>query len=329
MTAAEGVTAAHAAAARTTKLAVVGAGAVGTTLAYAALARGTARTVALMDLNKAKVDAEVLDLQHGQMFVPQAEIVGSDDVAVCSGADVVVLTAGAKQRPGQTRLDLAESTVELTRRILPGLVEVAPEAIFVMVTNPVDVVTYAAQKFSGLPRERVFGSGTVLDTSRLREAIARHAGVAVGNVHAYIAGEHGDSEIALWSSASVGGVPLLEWKGLSGRPRLDEALRTRIASDVVQSAYRIIGGKGATNYAIGLAGTRIIEAVLKDEHRVLPVSSYLDGYRGISDVCLSVPTLVDRRGATETFEVPLSDGELRDLRESAERVRGIQRRFGL
>ncbi|GAB3157676.1 L-lactate dehydrogenase [Myceligenerans halotolerans] len=328
MTAVGDVTAAHHAFARTTKLAVVGAGAVGTTLAYAALARGTARTVALMDVNRAKVDAEVLDLQHGQMFVPQAEIVGSDDVAVCEGADVVV-TAGAKQKHGQTRLDLAESTVSLTRQIVPALVDVAPDAIFVMVTNPVDVVTYAAQKVSGLPRERVFGSGTVLDTSRLREAIARQSGVAVGNVHAYIAGEHGDSEIALWSSASIAGVPLLEWSGLAGRPALDEELRSRIAADVVQSAYRIIEGKGATNYAIGLAGTRIIEAVLKDEHRVLPVSSYLDDYYGISDVCLSVPSLVDRRGATETIEVPLSDGELRDLRASAERVREIQRRFGL
>lgn len=328
MTAADGTATARRSA-RTTKLAVVGAGAVGTTLAYAALARGTARTVALMDTNRSKVDAEVLDLQHGQMFVPQAEIVGSDDVAVCEGADVVVVTAGAKQRPGQSRLDLAESTVGLTRELMPGLVAVAPDAVYVMVTNPVDVVTYAAQKFSGLPRERVFGSGTVLDTSRLREAIARQAGVAVGNVHAYIAGEHGDSEIALWSSASIGGVPLLDWTGLAGRPPLDEEVRTRIAADVVQSAYRIIEGKGATNYAIGLAGTRIIEAVLKDEHRVLPVSSHLDGYYGIDDVCLSVPALVGRGGATETIEIPLSGGELRDLRASAERVRAIQRRFGL
>ncbi|GAB4085012.1 L-lactate dehydrogenase [Myceligenerans cantabricum] len=329
MTAADGVTAAHQPAARTTKLAVVGAGAVGATLAYAALARGTARTVALLDVNRAKVDAEVLDLRHGQMFVPQAEVVGSDDVAVCEGADVVVVTAGAKQKPGQTRLDLAESTVGLTRKILPGIVDVAPDAILMMITNPVDVVTYAAQKFSGLPRERVFGSGTVLDTSRLRAAIAREAGVAVGNVHAYIAGEHGDSEIVLWSSASIAGVPLLEWPGLGGRSALDEAARAGIATEVVQSAYRIIEGKGATNYAIGLAATRIIEAVLQDERRVLPVSSLLDDYYGISDVCLSVPALVDRRGATETIEVPLSDDELRDLRASAEKVRAIQRGFGL
>jgi L-lactate dehydrogenase len=312
-----------------TKLAIVGAGAVGSTLAYAALTRGTARTVALMDVNKAKVDAEVLDLRHGGMFVPQVEILGSDDVEVCRDADVVVVTAGAKQQPGQTRLDLAEATVGLTRKILPGLVEVAPDAVFLMVTNPVDVVTYAAQQVSGLPPERVFGSGTVLDSSRLRAALAEYCGVAVGNVHAYIAGEHGDSETALWSSATIGGVPLLEWRALAGRPALDAAARERIATDVVESAYRVIAGKGATNYAVGLAATRIIEAVLKDEHRIMPVSSRLQDFHGISDVCLSVPSLVDARGVTETVDVPLSDDELAGLRASAEAMRAVQRRLGL
>lgn len=312
-----------------TRLAIVGAGAVGSTLAYAALARGSARTVALMDVNRAKVEAEVLDLRHGAMFIPQAEIVGSDDVEVCRDADVVVVTAGAKQHPGQTRLDLAEATVDLTRRIMPGLVEVAPEAVFIMVTNPVDVVTYAAQKVSGLPPERVLGSGTVLDSSRLRAALAEHCGVAVANVHAYIAGEHGDSEIVLWSSATIAGVPLLRWTALAGRQPLDAAARERIATDVVESAYRVIAGKGATNYAVGLAVTRIIEAVLDDEHRIMPVSSRLDGVAGISDVCLSMPSLVDRRGVTETVEVPMSDDEVAGLRASADAMRAVQRRLGL
>ncbi len=312
-----------------TRLAIVGAGAVGSTLAYAALARGAARTVALMDVDRAKVDAEVLDLRHGAMFIPQAEIVGSDDVEVCRDADVVVVTAGAKQHPGQTRLDLAEATVDLTRRIMPGLVEVAPDAVFIMVTNPVDVVTYAAQKISGLPPERVFGSGTVLDSSRLRAALAEHCGVAVANVHAYIAGEHGDSEIVLWSSATIAGVPLLQWSALAGRQPLDAAARERIATDVVESADRVIAGKGATNYAVGLAATRIIEAVLDDEHRIMPVSSRLDGFAGISDVCLSIPSLVDRRGVTETVEVPMSDDEVAGLRASADAMRAVQRRLGL
>lgn len=313
----------------TTKLAVVGAGAVGATLAFTALARGTARTVALMDVNRAKVEAEVLDLQHGGMFVPQAEVIGSDDVEVCRDADVVVVTAGAKQRPGQSRLDLAEATIALTRSILPGLVEVAPDATYLLVTNPVDVVTSAAQQVSGLPPERVFGSGTVLDSSRLRAALAQHCGVATANVHAYVAGEHGDSEIALWSSARIAGVPLLEWEPLPGRPPLDARVRRSIARDVVESAYRVIAGKGATNYAVGLAATRIVEAVLNDEHRVMPVSTRIDGFHGIDGVCLSLPTLVDARGATTVVDTPLSDEEVEGLRASAASVRTVQRRFGL
>jgi len=313
---------------RTSKLAIVGAGAVGSTLAFAALTRGSARSIALHDVNRAKVEAEVLDLRHGLMFTSPAHVTGSDDVAVCADADVVVVTAGAKQKPGQTRLDLAEGTIGLMRQILPGLVDVAPDAVYLMVTNPVDVVTYAALQISGLPRERLFGSGTVLDSSRLRAGLAERCGVAVGNVHAYIAGEHGDSEIALWSSASIGGVPLLDWAPLDGRSPLDAAVREEVHREVVDSAYRIIAGKGATNYAVGLAATRIIEAVLKDEGRIMPVSSLLDGYHGISDVCLSVPSLVDRRGVTGTLPVPMSDEELAGLRASAASVRGVLQRFG-
>jgi L-lactate dehydrogenase len=328
MAALSDIPAAQSSGSRTTKLAVVGAGAVGSTLAFAALARGSARTIALHDINRSKVEAEVLDLQHGLMFTSQAQVIGSDDVAVCADADVVVVTAGAKQKPGQTRLDLAEGTIGLMREILPGLVDVAPDATYVMVTNPVDVVTYAALQISGLPRERMFGSGTVLDSSRLRGVLAERCGVAVGNVHAYIAGEHGDSEIALWSSASIGGVPLLDWSPIDGRPPLDAEVRAAVHREVVESAYRIIAGKGATNYAVGLAGTRIIEAVLKDERRIMPVSSLLDDYYGISDVCLSVPSLVDRRGVTDNVRVPMSDDELAGLRASADSVRAVQRRFG-
>src|SRR5690606_38287120 len=187
---------------RTTKLAVVGAGSVGATLAYAALMRGAARTVALSAIDAPKVEAEALDIGHGIQFMPMADVVGSDDVSVCAGADVVVVTAGAKQKPGQSRLDLAGSTIGLMRTLLPQLVEVAPDAVYLMVTNPVDAVTYAALKISGLPAHQLFGSGTVLDSSRLRYLLAQHTGVAVQNIHAYIVGEHGDSEMPLWSSAT-------------------------------------------------------------------------------------------------------------------------------
>lgn len=313
---------------RTSKLGIVGAGAVGSTMAYAALMRGAARTVALLDVNKRKVEAEVLDLSHGIQFMSMAEVVGSDDVSVLADCDIVVFTAGAKQRPGQSRLDLAEATISLVRNVLPGIVEVAPNATYVMVTNPVDVVTYAALQISGLPPQQLFGSGTVLDSSRLRYLIARHTGVAVQNVHAYVAGEHGDSELPLWSSASIGSVPLLEWDGIGDNGPLTREVRDAMAREVVESAYRIIEGKGATNYAIALAGSRIIEAVLKDEKRILPVSSLLTDYLGISDVCLSVPTIVGARGVAERLAVPMSSDELTGLRRSAEAVRSVARRFG-
>jgi len=313
---------------RTSKLAIVGAGAVGSTMAYAALMRGAARNVALFDINKAKVEAEALDLGHGIQFMSMAQVVGSDDIAVCADADVVVFTAGAKQKPGQTRLDLAEATIGLVSKVLPSLVEVAPNAVYVMVTNPVDVVTYASLKISGLPPSQLFGSGTVLDSSRLRYLIAQHTGVAVQNVHAYIAGEHGDSELPLWSSASIGAIPLLEWQGIEGEGPLTSGVRDEIAREVVDSAYRIIEGKGATNYAVALAGSRIIEAILKDERRVLPVSSLLADYYGISDVCLSVPTIIGSAGVLDRLQVPMSVDELSGLRASATAVREVARRFG-
>ncbi|ACZ22220.1 malate dehydrogenase (NAD) [Sanguibacter keddieii DSM 10542] len=314
---------------KTTKVAVVGAGAVGSTMAYAALMRGSARHVALYDINRAKVEAEALDLSHGIQFMPMAEVVGSDDVAVCADADIIMVTAGAKQKPGQTRLDLAEATISLVSKILPELLAVAPDATYVMVTNPVDIVTYAALKISGLPPTQLFGSGTVLDSSRLRFLIAQHCGVAVQNVHAYMAGEHGDSEIPLWSSATIGGVPLLEWDAIEGRAPLTAEVRDQIAHEVINSAYRIIEGKGATNYAVALAGSRIIEAVLNDEHRVLPVSTLLDDYYGISDICLSVPSIVGRHGVTDRLQVPLSPVEIRGLQHSAASLKEVARRFGV
>ncbi|HJW35610.1 MAG TPA: L-lactate dehydrogenase [Actinomycetes bacterium] len=316
------------AAATTTKIAVVGAGSVGATIAYACLIRGIGRTIALYDVDAAKTRAEVLDLNHGLQFVPQATVVGSDDIEVCRDADLVAITAGAKQKPGQTRLELAEANVALCKALVPRLLEVAPDAILLLVTNPVDVITYAALRYSGLPPRRVFGSGTVLDSSRLRLLIADHCGVAVQSVHAYIAGEHGDSEIPLWSSAAIGSVPLLAWE-VPGRPPLDAAAREDIHRRVVGAAGEIIRGKGATNYAVGLASARIIEAVLYDQRMVLPVSSLLDGQAGIHDVCLSLPSVVDRLGVELVLPSPLSEGEVTGLRRSADMVKDVIRSLGL
>lgn len=300
------------------KLSIIGAGAVGTAVAYASLIKGVARNVVLHDINGPKVRAEALDLAHGCQFMPTARIDGSDDPDITANSDMVVITAGAKQKPGETRLDLAASTVGLMRSVIPPLVERSPNAIFLMVTNPVDVTTQAALDISGLPPNQLFGSGTVLDSSRLRYLIAEHCEVAVTNVHAYIAGEHGDSEIPLWSAATIGGVPLLRWEVLTGR--LDETSRDGIAEQVVNAAYEIIAGKGATNFAIGLAAARIIEAVFRNERRVLPVSTRLSGWHGISGVCMSVPTIVGSSGAGAQIELPLTDGELGCMYDSADAI---------
>jgi L-lactate dehydrogenase len=311
-----------------TKLSVVGAGSVGATIAYASLLRGVAKTVAIYDINAEKTRAEVLDLVHGIQFVPMASVIGSDDVAVTAGSDVVCITAGAKQKPGQTRLDLAGVNVAMCQQLMPQLLEYSPNAVYLLVTNPVDVVTYAAVKSSGLPSGRVFGSGTVLDSSRLRTLVAEHFSVAVQSVHAAIIGEHGDSELPVWSLASIGGVPLIGGK-LPGRPAFEEATRERIGREVITAAEQIIRGKGATNYAIGLAATRIIEAIFHDESGVLPVSSLLDGQYDIHDVCLSLPSIVNSAGVQSVLTPSLSEEEITLLRRSADTVREVARSLGL
>lgn len=310
------------------KVSVAGAGSVGATIAYAALIRGAPKTVALYDLDAAKVRAEVLDLNQGSQFYSAANVIGSDEIAVTADSDMVVITAGAKQKPGQTRLELAAVNVDMCRTLVPQLVELSPEAMFLLVTNPVDVVTYAAVQVSGLPSRRVFGSGTVLDSSRLRTLLAQHCEVAVHSVHAFIVGEHGDSQVPAWSRASIGGVPVRQW-AVPGRPPLDGPTLDHIAHQVVTAAEQIIGGKGATNYAVGLATAGIIEAVLHDERSVLPVSSLLTGQYGIDDVCLSLPSIVDGLGVDAVLSPPLSDDERDALRHSADTVRGVERALGL
>jgi len=312
---------------KTSKLAIVGAGSVGATIAYASLIRGVARQVALYDVNRPKVEAEVLDLNHGMQFMPMAVVEGSDDLAVCSDADVMVITAGAKQKPGQTRMDLAAANARICRQLVPELVRLSPDAILLLVTNPVDVISYITLKLSGFPARRVFGSGTVLDSSRFRFLIARRLRVAVQNVHAYIAGEHGDSEIPLWSSATVANIPLHEW-AVPGHGKLTFRDRTEIFQNVKNAACQIIQGKGATNYAIGLAAARILEAILHDENRVLPVSSLLNDYHGISDVCLSVPCIVNRGGVDSPLPIPLSDAERTGLGECARVIREAVAKLG-
>lgn len=304
------------------KVTVVGAGSVGSSVAYAALIRGSARHVALYDINTAKVDAEILDLAHGTLFTGSSDISGGSDISVAEGSHVVVITAGAKQNPGQSRIELAGVNAGILRKMLPQLLEVAPDAVYVIVTNPCDVLTVLAQEETGLPPERLFASGTVLDTSRLRWKLAQRAGVATSSVHAYIIGEHGDTEFALWSHASIGTVPLLEWES-DGHPRMTVDELDAITVDVRDSAYKVIQGKGATNYAIGLSSARIIEAILRDENAVLPVSTVLQDFHGIDGVALSVPSIVNSRGAFPIRQTPFSPNELALLRRSADALREV------
>jgi L-lactate dehydrogenase len=309
---------------RNGRVSIVGMGSVGTAIAYACLIRGSAAELALYDIDAKKVRAEVLDLNHGSQFVPHCRITGGDDLTVTADSQIVIVTAGAKQKPGQTRLDLAATNVAMAQDLTPRLLELSPRAVIVFVTNPVDVVTHAAVHAVDAAPGRIFGSGTVLDSSRFRHLIAQRADLAVANVHGFIVGEHGDSEISLWSSVSIGGVPAERFRR-DGEQVFDEATRAQISSDVVNAAYEVIAGKGATNLAIGLSTARIIEAVRGDQHRVLPVSTLQTGAHGIDDVCLSLPTVVTADGAGEVLEVPLSEAERDGLHASAEALRAAWR----
>jgi L-lactate dehydrogenase len=303
------------------KVAVVGAGSVGAAVAYASLIDGLADEIALFDINGPRARAEVLDLRHGLQFVGGGRVNGGDDVAVCRDADLVVVTAGGKQDPGQSRLALAGANIGLVRRALPTILDVAPSAILLLITNPVDVVTFVAQGCCGLPNGRVIGSGTVLDTSRLRHLLAERLGVGVSSVHGTVVGEHGDSAVALWSSATVGGSPLLEVVGPTGGRVTAEDLDDLLA-EVRGAAYQIIEGKGATNLAIGLAAVRIIRSIADDERAVLPVSVRVD-VEGVGEVCMSLPTIVGRDGVLGRLDPPLDDTERAGLRASAAAIREI------
>lgn len=303
----------------TRKVSIIGAGGVGAAIAFSSLVRGVALDVALYDLDDAKAEAEASDLRHGLRFAGAAMVSGGANPSLLQSSDVVVVTAGAKQRVGETRLDLTARNSDIVRSLVPTIRTQAPDAAILVVSNPVDVLTYVAWKESGLDRSRVFGSGTVLDSSRLQIHLAEHCRVDVRNVHASIVGEHGDSEFPLWSSASIGPVPLREWGAGTERAPLRTDL-DRIASEVKNAAYHIIEGKGATTWAIGLATTEILAAMFDDARRILPVSSVFAGQYGLHDVALSMPSVVDRTGVAEVLEVLLDNDEQAALQHSADTI---------
>lgn len=303
---------------RASKISVIGAGSVGSSLAYACLIRGSADIVALYDIATDKVEAEVADLAHGTQFTPSM-VMGGDDLRDTADSDIVFITAGAKQKPGQSRLDLAGVNAGILSDLMPKLLQHSPEALYVLVTNPCDVLTVVAQRISGLPASRVFSTGTMLDTSRLRWLIRQWANVAQRHVHATIVGEHGDSEFPLWSTANISGVPIREWT-VEGQTVFTDEVLADLAHEAAFAAYKIIEGKGATNYAIGLTGARLAEALLGANRSVLPLSSVVDDLHGISGVAVSMPCLVSRSGVERVIPVPMDAAEISALRSSAERI---------
>jgi len=308
------------------QLGIVGAGAVGSTIAYAAMLRGVVHEIVLTDVNAAKAEAEAKDLLHGSVFVPSAEV-WAGSLTDLRDSTVIVITAGAKQKPGQSRLDLIGANTAVLTDLVPKLVEIAPDALFLIVSNPVDVLTYVAWKLSGLPGARVFGSGTVLDTSRFRSLLALRLRVSVANVHALVIGEHGDSEVPLWSTAQIAGIPLDQFSSTDA-PKLTQSDRESIFKGVRAAAAQVIAAKGATNWAIGLAVTRILEAILRDEQAVLAVSRVLQNYHDISNVCLSVPSLVGSSGVGAPLPLQISKEEMAAFKASADVVRDVIVKLG-
>jgi len=302
------------------KVVVAGAGAVGSTFSYALAHSGIADDIVLVDRNTDLAVGQVLDLSHGQPFLPSVTF-RAGDPSDYRDARVVVITAGAAQRPGQSRTDLLKTNAGIVGSIAEDISHQVSDAVVLVVSNPVDVLTHVALKRSGFGRGRVMGSGTVLDSARLRHLLSVFCGIDVHNVHAYMLGEHGDSEFAAWSMAHVAGMPMDDHCRLCGRCTDWMGERRRIEREVRDSAYHIIDYKGSTSFAVGLALVRIVEAVLRSQRSVLTVSTLLDGEYGMTDVCLSVPCVVSSDGVERIIDHALPEEELGLLRSSGTLLR--------
>ncbi|MDD4955424.1 MAG: L-lactate dehydrogenase [Candidatus Omnitrophica bacterium] len=311
------------------KVSIVGAGNVGMRYVYSLMLANLARSIVIVDIDKKRLEGEVMDLASCMPFVSPVDIMAGD-YSDLKDSDIVVITAGAKQKPGQSRLELARQNVEIYKTIIPKITQYAKDAIFLVVTNPVDVLSYAAYKISQKPWQEVIGSGTVLDSARLRLLLSRHCNVDARNVHAYILGEHGDSEFPVWSRAMIGGVlfkdycPMCEDKCGDVKNTL-----SNIFGEVKNFAYNVIERKGETSYGVGLALTRITSAVLKDENSILPVSSFVDNYYDVGDVYISVPAIVDKRGIKNLLKLKLEGEEIANLKTSAKLIKEVIKSSGL
>lgn len=303
------------------KAAIVGCGFVGSASAFALMESSLFSEIVMIDADKNKAEGEALDISHGLPFAKPMQLYAGDYEDI-KDASIIIVTAGAGQKPGETRLDLVKKNVAIFGSIIPEIAKYNQDAILLIVANPVDILTYAAARLSGYPQNRVFGSGTVLDTARLKYLLGQHLGVDNRSVHAFIIGEHGDSEIAAWSSANVSGIPLDKFCEMRGHFDHESSTR-RIAENVKNSAYEIIEKKRATYYGIAMSVRRICEAIVRDEKSILPVSSIQTGDFGIEGVALSMPSIVGKDGVECSVPIELNDEEQKALRASADTLKKI------
>jgi L-lactate dehydrogenase len=309
------------------KVSIIGAGFVGATAAYALMISGIATEICVNDINMDKAMGEVMDLVHGTSFVKPVNIYAGG-ISETKDSDIIIITAGAGQKEGETRLDLIDKNYKIFQGFVPQIAKLSPDAILLVVSNPVDVLTYITYKLSGFPKERVIGSGTVLDTSRLKYVLGKYFDMNNNNIHGYVIGEHGDSEVTTWSNGRIG---VEEFETFSKKRNLewDDEIKQVIEDDVKNAAYEIISRKKATYFAVGLAINKIVETILRNENSILTVSSLFEGQYGIDDVYLAIPTIVNRGGAKEVIEIPLSNDEVEKLKKSAEILKGHLDKCGI
>lgn len=308
------------------KIILVGDGAVGSSFAYAATLMGIGRELGIIDINEKKAEGDAMDLSDVLSFSSPKEIYKAD-YSDCKDAEVVVITAGSPQKPGETRLDLVDKNLKIFKDMIGKIRDSGFEGIYLIASNPVDILTYATYKYSGADVARVIGTGTTLDSSRFKKEIANLVGIDPRSVDAYILGEHGDTEFPVWSHTNIGGLPLYEW--VSKHSDIDELALLQTFEKVKNSAYEIIDKKGATFYGIGAALARLVGAIINDENSVYCTSSYLDGEYGQKDIYLGVPTVIGKKGVKWVIDVPLTDTEKERMDESAGTLRKIMKDSGL
>ncbi|CAH0716708.1 unnamed protein product, partial [Brenthis ino] len=306
------------------KVTVVGTGQVGMAAVFSMLTQGVTNNIALVDVMEDKLKGEMMDLQHGSAFMKNAKIQASTDYSVSAGSKICVVTAGVRQREGESRLDLVQRNTDVLKSIIPQLVKYSPNAVFVIASNPVDILTYVTWKISGLPKHRVIGSGTNLDSARFRYLLSEKLGVAATSCHGYIIGEHGDSSVPVWSGVNVAGVRLSDLNSKVGTENDPENWQ-ELHDMVVKSAYEVIGLKGYTSWAIGLSLAQLARAILSNANSVHAVSTYLKGEHGIEeDVFLSLPCVLGSNGVSDVIRQPLTEKELNQLRKSAHLMAQVQ-----